>query len=81
MPPFLATLEAICLQGQFKLFDWNDENGPATDIVTNIANIDVEGSIATARLESDNWTGCQSTPNFCHHQQRRISSIKKYKFI
>jgi Putative lumazine-binding len=40
-----------------KLFVWNDENGPSTDIVTNIANIDIEGSIATARLESENWTG------------------------
>lgn len=47
-----------------KLFDWNDENGPATDIVTNIANIDVEGSIATARLESDNWTGHKFTDFF-----------------
>jgi len=47
-----------------KLFDWNDENGPATDIVTNIANIDIEGSIATARLESDNWTGHKFTDFF-----------------
>ena len=34
-----------------KLFDWNDENGPATDIVSKIAQIDIEGSIATVRLE------------------------------
>ncbi len=47
-----------------KLFDWVDENGPATDIKTNIANIDIEGSIATARLESDNWTGHQFTDFF-----------------
>jgi hypothetical protein len=47
-----------------KLFDWNDENGPAPDIVTNIANIDVEGSIATAKLESDNWTGHKFTDFF-----------------
>lgn len=47
-----------------KLFDWNDENGPATNIVTNIANIDVEGTIATVRLESDNWTGHQFTDFF-----------------
>lgn len=47
-----------------KLFDWNDENGPATNIVTNIVNIDVEGSIATVRLESDNWTGHQFTDFF-----------------
>jgi hypothetical protein len=47
-----------------KLFDWNDENGPATDIVTSITNIDVEGSIATARVESDNWTGHRFTDFF-----------------
>jgi hypothetical protein len=47
-----------------KLFDWNDENGPATDIVTNIANIEVEGSIAVVRLESKNWTGHQFTDFF-----------------
>lgn len=47
-----------------KLFDWNDENGPATNIVANITNIEVEGSIATARLESDNWTGHRFTDFF-----------------
>ncbi|QVL45729.1 MAG: nuclear transport factor 2 family protein [Methylophilaceae bacterium] len=47
-----------------KLFDWNDENGPAAGIVTKIANIDVEGTIATVRLESDNWTGHRFTDFF-----------------
>jgi hypothetical protein len=47
-----------------KLFDWNDENGPASNIVANIANIDIEGSIATVRLESDNWTGHRFTDFF-----------------
>ena len=47
-----------------KLFDWNDENGPATDIVSKIAQIDIEGSIATVRLESDNWTGHKFTDFF-----------------
>ena len=47
-----------------KLFDWNDENGPATDIVFRIAQIDIEGSIATVRLESDNWTGHKFTDFF-----------------
>lgn len=47
-----------------KLFDWIDENGAAAEIVTNIANIDIEGSIATARLESDNWSGHQFTDFF-----------------
>ncbi len=47
-----------------KLYDWNDENGPATEIETNIASIDIEGTIATARLEADNWTGLKFTDMF-----------------
>lgn len=47
-----------------KLFDWNDENGPATDIMSEIAHIDVEGTIASVRLESDNWTGLKFTDFF-----------------
>lgn len=47
-----------------QLFDWNDQNGPATDIRTEIADIDVEGSVATARVESDNWTGLKFTDFF-----------------
>ena len=47
-----------------KLFDWNDENGPANDIVCKIVHIDIEGSISTARLESDNWTGHKFTDFF-----------------
>lgn len=47
-----------------KLFDWNDENGPATEIKTKIASIDIEGTIATARLEADNWTGHKFTDMF-----------------
>ena len=47
-----------------KLFDWNDGNGPAKDIVATIAQVDVEGTIATARVESDNWTGHRFTDFF-----------------
>ena len=47
-----------------KLFDWNDKNGPATEIETKIANIDIVGKIATVRLESDNWTGHKFTDFF-----------------
>jgi Putative lumazine-binding len=46
------------------LFDWNDGNGPATDLKANIANIDIEGTVATARLELDNWTGHRFTDMF-----------------
>lgn len=47
-----------------KLFDWNDENGPAKDITAKITNMDIEGTIATVRLESDNWTGYRFTDMF-----------------
>ena len=47
-----------------KLFDWNDENGPATDIKTEISNIDIAETIAIVRLESDNWTGHKFTDFF-----------------
>jgi len=47
-----------------KLFDWNDENGPATEIKTEISDIDIIGTIATVRLEIDNWTGHKFTDFF-----------------
>lgn len=43
------------------LFDWNDENGPATDLNAYISSIDLVGTIATVRLELDNWTGHRFT--------------------
>lgn len=46
------------------LFDWNNENGPATDLKAQIANIDVVGTVATARIELDNWTGHRFTDFF-----------------
>lgn len=46
------------------LYDWNDENGPASDMKARIASIDVSGTVATARLEIDNWTGHRFTDLF-----------------
>ena len=46
------------------LFDWNDQNGAATGLEVKIASIDIVGTIATARLELDNWTGHQFTDLF-----------------
>ncbi len=40
-----------------KLFDWVDQNGPATELQSRIAAIDVASTIATVRLELDNWSG------------------------
>jgi hypothetical protein len=47
-----------------KLFDWNDGNGPAKDLQARIAGIDVTGTVATARLELENWTGHRFTDMF-----------------
>ena len=46
------------------LYDWNDQNGPAKDIKSEIANIEIEGTAASARVESDNWTGYKFTDFF-----------------
>ena len=46
------------------LFAWNDENGPATELQARIAAIDVIGTVATVRLELDNWTGDRFTDLF-----------------
>lgn len=47
-----------------KLFDWNDQNGPATGLQSRLAGIDIQGTIATARLELHNWTGHKFTDMF-----------------
>ncbi len=47
-----------------KLFAWSDENGPATGLQSRIAGIDVVGTVATVRLELDNWTGSRFTDLF-----------------
>ncbi len=47
-----------------KLFDWNDENGPATELQARIASIDLIDTVATVRLELDNWTGHRFTDLF-----------------
>ncbi|MGI9423702.1 MAG: nuclear transport factor 2 family protein [Hyphomicrobiaceae bacterium] len=46
------------------LFDWNDENGPATKLKAQIARVDLADSVATVRLELDNWTGNRFTDLF-----------------
>jgi len=47
-----------------KLFDWNDENGAATELKSRIASIDLVDTVATVRLELDNWTGSRFTDLF-----------------
>jgi hypothetical protein len=47
-----------------KLFDWNDQNGPAAGLQARVASIDVMGTIASARVELDDWTGHRFTDMF-----------------
>ncbi len=47
-----------------QLFDWNDENGPATGLLARIASIDLIDTAATVRLELDDWTGHRFTDLF-----------------
>ncbi len=47
-----------------QLFDWGDQNGPAAELQARIASIDVVDTIATVRLELNNWTGSRYTDLF-----------------
>ena len=47
-----------------ELFEFNDENGPAPDIQTEITNIDLADTVAMVRVELDNWTGDRYTDLF-----------------
>ena len=47
-----------------QLFAWNDANGPATDLQASIARIDRVGTVATVRVELENWTGHRFTDLF-----------------
>ena len=46
------------------LYDWNDENGPATEVEVRFTSIDVVGTAASVRLDTDNWTGHRFTDFF-----------------
>ena len=47
-----------------QLFDWVDKNGPATGLQARIASIDLIDTVATVRLELDNWIGYRYTDMF-----------------
>ncbi len=46
------------------LFDWSDGNGPSKELKARIAKIDLVDTIATVRLELDNWSGSRYTDMF-----------------
>ncbi len=47
-----------------QLFAWNDQNGPATGLQARIASIDLVDTVATVRLELNNWNGSRYTDLF-----------------
>ena len=47
-----------------QLFDWNDDSGPATELQARIASIDLVDTVATVRLELNNWSGSRYTDLF-----------------
>ena len=58
---FGPDLMASPIQG---LYDWVDQNPPATGLQVRVVSVDVAGTIATARLEMDNWGGHRFTDMF-----------------
>ena len=56
-----ADLFAGPIQG---LFDWNDQNGAASELQGRIDSIDIAESVATVRLELANWSGHRFTDMF-----------------
>jgi hypothetical protein len=64
-----ATIFGYVPDGMFagpiqQLFDWSDENGPASGLEARIASIDLAGSVAAVRLELDDWAGDRFTDLF-----------------
>ncbi len=47
-----------------QLFAWTDENDPATGLQARITSIDLIDTVATVRLELDNWNGHRYTDLF-----------------
>ncbi len=47
-----------------QLFAWNDENGPSKGLKASIASVDLVDTVATVRLELENWTGHRFTDLF-----------------
>ena len=40
-----------------RLFEWIDANGPAPDLVTRFAGVDIHETIAVVHLEAERWSG------------------------
>lgn len=45
-------------------YEWHDGNGAAAGVTARGLRIDMEGTVATVRIEIDNWTGHRFTDFF-----------------
>jgi len=62
---WLGDVGADLISGPIQeLFDWNDANAPAKDLLTKISHIEVVGSVARADVEADHVTGHRFTDVF-----------------
>ena len=46
------------------LYDWVEKNGPATELQGRITSTDIVETVATVRLELENWSGYRFTDMF-----------------
>lgn len=46
------------------LYDWVDQNPPAQGLQVRVVSVNVEGTIASVRLDIDNWGGHRFTDMF-----------------
>lgn len=46
------------------LYDYFDQNPPATELKADISSVDIAGNIAFAKVESENWHGARYTDMF-----------------
>jgi hypothetical protein len=46
------------------LYDWVDQNPPAAGLQVRIVSVNVEGTVASVRLDMDDWSGHRFTDMF-----------------
>jgi len=62
------------------MFDWVNENPPATKLKAEIVNIDLANTVATARVELSDWNGARYTDQFTLLKENDAWSITSKVF-
>ena len=63
-----------------QFFNWHEENGPAAELQARIASIDLNNTVATVRLELENWTGNRFTDLFSLFKSNGVWQITNKVF-